>query len=182
MRVTREEAAGAESKHEHRHDHVLPASPAHEGQQVQRHPEDVDEEDCEHESGDRRADRRHEHAQVVDHAVLLQRADDPEWDREREREEEGTDAELERGSDALSDDVGDRRPSGKADAEVTVQNVADVGHELDRDRLIDAVILADPVDRLLRHRAVRVLVEWASRREMGKAESDEGDEEHRRDD
>src|SRR5439155_4096261 len=177
-----EEATGAESKYEYGHDHVLPASPAYEGEQMEVHPEDVDEENGEDESGDRRPDRRDEHAQVIDHGVLLQRADDPERDRKGEREDEGADAELERRPDALPDDVDDRCPSGKADAEVAAQDVSHVRDELDGDRLIDTVKAADPVDRLLGHRAVGVFVEGISGRKVGKAEGDEGDEEHRRDD
>src|SRR5207253_2342489 len=60
-----EERPGPKSKHEHRHDHVLPASPTDEREQIQVHPEDVNEEDRDHERGDRRADGRHEHARVV---------------------------------------------------------------------------------------------------------------------
>src|SRR5207302_8818583 len=129
-------------------------------------PEDGYEEDGHDERGDRRADGRDEHAQVVDDRVLLQRADNPERDREGEREGERGEAELKGRSDALADDLHDRSLPGEAQPQVTPEQIAHVDDELLRDRLVDAVVAIDPVQGLLRQGPVRVAIEGAARRRV----------------
>src|SRR2546428_9821756 len=102
---------------------------------------DVDQEDRRDEAGDGGPDRRDQKTQVVDRRVLLQRADDPERDREDERDQECLDAQLRGDADALTDDVRNGPAAlHEARAEVTTQQVSDVYNELLGDGLVDAEI------------------------------------------
>src|SRR2546428_10207831 len=116
---------------------------------------DVDQEDRRDEAGDGGPDRRDQKTQVVDGRVLLQRTDDPERDREGERDQECLDAQLRGDADPLTDDVRDRPAAlHEARAEVTAQKVSDVYDELLGDRLVDTEIAVEVCDRLFRKRTI----------------------------
>jgi len=81
--------------------------------------------------------------------------------------------------DTLADDVDYGPLPCEAEAEVAFQQVPHVDDELLLNRLVDAVIAIDPVDRRLREGTVRVEIERASRSRVCQREGDQRHEKHR---
>src|SRR5262245_18066439 len=86
---------------------------------------------------------------MVDDGVRPRRRKNSERHRDRHRYHEPEKGELGRGRQARLDLVSDRLPGGERVAEVAARQIADVTHELYVERLVEAELDADLLDRLL---------------------------------
>ena len=89
-------------------------------------------------------------ASVVERGAVLLRRQEAERDPDDHSEEAGRQRQFKGGGKALLDLVGDWAAGGDAGAELAVPDGLQVAPVLDVDRLVEPVLLADPVDVLLR--------------------------------
>ena len=117
---------------------------------------------------------------MVGGPVAPQPGDHPERDPDERREHDRVERELGRRGDELPEVVRDRLMGQRRLAEVTVDEVLQVDQVTDRERLVEAVVLLEGLDRRRVGRGLLAEVRrrGVARHELGEHERDERDPEH----
>ena len=120
-------------------------------------------------------------AGMIDERALLHRGEDAERHRDQHRDDEADSvSSAEAGSrEAMS--VEHRLAGGQRLAEIAVGEVDDIAHELLRQRLVEAELLADLLDRLRRRRRPGEIGRGVAGQHAGQQEGDDDDADQARD-
>ena len=117
---------------------------------AERHREDVDQQQAEHEAGDGDGGEGDARPQPVEGAAGPIRGEHADRDGDHEGEHLSEDHQLERHGDALRQGLGDGLAGAVRLAEVAPQDVAEPVEVGDEDVLVEAHLLAEQIDLLLR--------------------------------
>ena len=112
---------------------------------------------------------------MVDQRARLGRGQNAERDRDDDRNDQTEQRQLGRGRQPIADLGRDRLAGGERVAEIAVRQIDDVAEELHDQRLVEAELVADLLDRLLRRGGAGEI----GRRIAGqRARQQEGDDHH----
>ncbi len=112
---------------------------------------------------------------MVDQRALLDRGENAERHRDQHRDDEPHQGEFRRRRQARGDVGDDRLPGRQRLAEVAMGEIDDVAQELLRQRLVEAELLADVLDRLRARRRPREIGRSVSGQHAGEEERDDDD-------
>ena len=139
---------------------------------LQRHGEDVLQDEAEHEDRHRHAGIGDDHRADIGSGVALVGGDDAERNADDDGERQRHDRQLDRRRQALDQNLGDGSALRERLTEISVEKVPEVLEELDDDRLVESLTLVEGVTDLVG----RPFAEGGPARVAG---DDAGEDEHR---